>query len=66
MSDTTQTTRYRLLIYGLDDKLALAIPLSEDQACALGEALHLDGIDGVDLAGEHPIPHVHFEVCDGN
>ncbi len=58
-----QTTRYRLLVYGLDDKLALTIPLSDDQATALAAALYLDGVFDV---GEHPIPYVHFEACDGD
>ena len=62
--DESQSTKYRLLVYGLDDRLVLALPLSDDQACALGAALHLDGLDGIGLLGEHAVPHVHFEVCD--
>ncbi len=54
-----RTPHYRLLVYGWDDKLVLAIPLSDDQATALGAALHL----GMDLMGEYSLPHVHFEVC---
>ncbi len=64
--DNAQTTvwrrrRYRLMIFGADDVMKVCVPLTPEQADAIGSAMAPADSDGI---GDYPIDPAGY-VCIG-